>query len=150
VTSLQQSGPLVDAHDAFLLDLDGVVQLGDEPVRYAADALADVRARGARVVFVTNNASRSRAEVAGRLTRLGVPAADDDVVTSALVAADLLAARLPARAHVLVVGGDGLTSALTDVGLTPVRAAGAEVAAVVQGWAAEVDWSQLAVARDER
>jgi glycerol-1-phosphatase len=147
VTPLQQSGPLVDAHDAFLLDLDGVVHLGDQPVEYAAAALADVRAHGARVVFVTNNASRDRGDVISLLRRIGVPTGDDDdVVTSAMVAADLLAQRLEPGAHVLVVGGAGLTSALTSVGLTPVRHADAEVAAVVQGWAPEVDWQQLAEA----
>ena len=38
------------------LDLDGVLWRGDMPIPGSADAVARLRARGERVVFLTNNA----------------------------------------------------------------------------------------------
>ena len=139
------SGPLVDGYDALLVDLDGVVHLGDQPIPRAADALNAAVAAGLKVAYVTNNASQTPSDVARSLSRYGVGATADDVVTSSVVAARVLADRLPAGAPVLVVGGDGLRAPLAAAGLTPV--AGAEGAvAVVQGWAPEVGWRQLAEA----
>ena len=130
-------------HDALLVDLDGVVHLGDKPIAGAADALNAARGHGLTVAYVTNNASRTPADVAASLTAYGLEVAADDVVTSSVVAARLLAERLPPGAAVLVVGGEGLRVPLAAAGLRPVAAAdGAE--AVVQGWAPEVGWSQLA------
>nr|WP_237703149.1 HAD-IIA family hydrolase [Candidatus Protofrankia datiscae] len=138
--------PLVDVHDAALMDLDGVVYRGSEAVPHAAPAIAAARGRGMRVVFVTNNALRTPARVAERLRSFGVPAAPADVVTSAQAAARLLAERLPRGAAVLVAGGEGLREAVRDVGLRPVTAAAEEPAAVVQGFDPAIDYARLAEA----
>ncbi|MBV9096659.1 MAG: HAD-IIA family hydrolase [Frankiaceae bacterium] len=134
---------LVADHDALLVDLDGVVHLGDQPIPGAAEALNHARSGGLTVAYVTNNASRTPADVARSLTAYGLQVAADDVVTSSVVAARLLAERLPVGAAVLVVGGEGLRAPLAAAGLRPVAVAdGAQ--AVVQGWAPEVGWAQLA------
>lgn len=135
---------LLDRHDALLVDLDGVVHLGDHPVPPAVPALAAVRAAGKRVVFVTNNASRTAAQVAASLTQLGVDAIADEVLTSSMAAADLLAEALPAGAKVLVVGGRGLAEPIASAGLQPVERAEDEPAAVVQGWSPDLTWALLA------
>ncbi len=140
------SSPLADAHDVALMDLDGVVYRGAEAVPHAADVIASVRGRGMRVVYVTNNALRSPADVVRRLVAFGVPAAVPDVVTSAQAAARVLAERLPARAAVLVVGGEGLRQAVTEVGLQPVATVGEQPAAVVQGFDPDLDYARLAEA----
>ncbi|MDQ1683880.1 MAG: glycerol-phosphatase [Frankiaceae bacterium] len=137
--------PLVGGYDALLVDLDGVVHLGDQPIPRAVDALRSARAGGLTVAYVTNNAARTPADVARGLTGYGLDVAAADVVTSSVVAARLLADRLPAGAQVLVVGGDGLRAPLVAAGLTPVASADGAVA-VVQGWAPEVGWPQLAEA----
>src|SRR4051794_38601680 len=136
--------PLVDRYDGLVLDLDGVVQLDDQPVAHAVEVLGELNERGRLPVFLTNNASRPPAEVAGRLGSLGVPAKGAQILTSAMVAADVLARRLPHAAEVLVVGGAGLVEAIKAVGLQPVSSATAGVAAVVQGWAPDVGWPLLA------
>lgn len=143
--------PLTEIYDVALLDLDGVVYVGEQPVPGASEALAAAREAGMRLAFVTNNASRTPQAVADRLTGMGVPAVADEVTTSAQAAARHLAEVLPAGSAVLVVGGEGLRSALLDRGLRPVGAAvdvesGEPVAAVVQGFAPEVGWSMLAEA----
>ncbi|MBC6471343.1 HAD-IIA family hydrolase [Actinomadura alba] len=136
--------PLSEAYDVALLDLDGVVYVGHRPVPGAADALGKARAAGQRLAFVTNNAFRTPGAVADLLTRLGVPAAPDDVVTSAQAAARLLAERLPAGSPVLVVGGMGLRHALHGQGLRPVSTAADRPAAVVQGYDPNLSYGLIA------
>jgi glycerol 3-phosphatase-2 len=138
------SEPLSSGYDVALLDLDGVVYLGGAAIPGAAEALGKATAAGMRLAFVTNNAFRTPAAIAAQLTGLGVPACAPDVVTSAQAAARLLAERLPVGAPVLVVGGMGLRVAVRERGLRPVSAAAEKPAAVVQGYAPDVDYSRLA------
>ncbi len=136
--------PLCGVYDVALLDLDGVVYLGSGPVPGAAEALREAASRGMRLAFVTNNAARTPAAIAAHLTRLGVPAAAGDVVTSGQAAARLLARQLPPGAPVLVVGGNGLRIALRERGLRPVSAAAERPAAVVQGFSPDLSYALLA------
>ncbi|MCP2339074.1 HAD-IIA family hydrolase [Actinomadura rupiterrae] len=136
--------PLSEAYDVALLDLDGVVYVGRRPVPKAAESLDKARAAGQRLAFVTNNASRTPAAVVALLGEVGVPAAPDDVITSAQAAARLLAERLPAGAKVLVVGGSALRVALYDQGLRPVSVAADDPAAVVQGFSPDLGYGLLA------
>lgn len=135
-------------HDVAMLDLDGVVYVGPDAVPGAPEALHSAREQGLRLAFVTNNAARPPKQVAEHLTRLGIEADADEVITSAQAAARYLADRLPPGANVLVVGTTGLVEALQERGLTPVHEAGDgggdEVAAVVQGYSPDLDWHLLA------
>jgi HAD superfamily hydrolase (TIGR01450 family) len=138
--------PLCAAYDVALLDLDGVVYRGEAPVPGAAEAIAAARANGMRVAFVTNNASRTPAAVAAHLAAVGVPAVADDVVTAAQAAATLLGTLVPAGAPVLVTGGEGLRVALSERGFALVASADDEPAAVVQGYAPDLGYADLAEA----
>lgn len=136
-------------HDAALLDLDGVVYVGEHAVPGAADALASARHAGMRLAFVTNNAGRPPEAVAAHLTELGIPATPEEVVTSAQAGAELLARDLPPGTPVLAVGGPGVDLALTRAGLAVLRAGdpGAGAAhAVLQGFGRDVAWTDLAAA----
>ncbi len=126
-----------------LLDLDGVVYVGDQAIAQAPAAVAAAREAGVRVGFITNNASRSAQEVAQLLSRRGVPALEQEVVTSAQAAAQVLAGMLPPGAAVLVLGTDALAASVRQAGLTPVRRAQEHPRAVVQGFSPTMDWPQL-------
>lgn len=134
---------LAQQHDCLLLDLDGTVFRGHEPTVGAVDALASVTAR---TLYVTNNASRSAADVAAHLNDLGFAAVGADVVTSAQSAARLLASQLPTGSKVLVIGTDALADEVASVGLVPVRAFDDDPTAVVQGHSTETGWANLAEA----
>lgn len=129
-----------------LVDLDGVVHLGAEVIPAAGPALDQARSAGVAIVFVTNNASQTAADVAVRLSGLGVHSTADEVLTSSMVAADELANRLPPGSPVLVVGGAGLSGPIADAGLTPVATAAGSPVAVVQGWSPDLTWALLAEA----
>jgi HAD superfamily hydrolase (TIGR01450 family) len=137
------TGSLAGQYDVALLDLDGVVYLGDVAVAGASEALARWERLGLRRVFVTNNASRTPQTVARQLVDLGVPADAGDIVTSAQAAAGRLESLLPAGARVLVVGGEGLVEAVRERGLTPASSADDDPAAVVQGFSPTTTWQML-------
>lgn len=138
--------PLAESYDLALVDLDGVTYKGHEPIEGASEGLARARAAGLRLVFVTNNASREPEQVAHQLSSLAIPAGAGDVMTAAQAAARLLRTRLSPGDPVLVVGGAGLFTAVRAEGLRVVETADAGPVAVVQGFAPEVGWTQLAEA----
>jgi HAD superfamily hydrolase (TIGR01450 family) len=78
---------------AYAFDLDGTVYLGDELLPGAAETIAELRAAGTRVVFVTNKPLGSATEYAQKLTELGIQTDGADVIT----AVDALIAYLGAR-----------------------------------------------------
>ena len=135
----------LDGVDVVLADLDGVVYAGAGALPYAVESLN--RARDGRVLaYITNNASRTDASVAGHLSELGLATAPRDVVTSPQAAMRLLADKIEPGATVLVVGGDGLVVEVEKAGCVVTRSADHAPAAVVQGFAPEVGWLQLAEA----
>ncbi|MGP7960777.1 HAD-IIA family hydrolase [Sanguibacter sp. A247] len=138
--------PLAEAFDLALVDLDGVAYRGHEPIDHAAEGLTGARERGMHLVFVTNNASREPEDVAGQLTALDIPTVASDVMTAAQAAAQVLASRLQPGAKVLVVGGAGLRTAVLGVGMTIVESADDKPDAVVQGFAPDLAWRDLAEA----
>lgn len=137
--------PLVEVHDLVMVDLDGVVYIGNDAVPGAADHLARVRASGVHIAYLTNNASRSPAAVADKLTRLGVDAHASDVVTSAQAAARLLLQHHGGGARVALLGGPGLHAALCEAGLRPVPVDETAVA-LATGFGPDVVWHEVMTA----
>jgi glycerol-1-phosphatase len=131
---------LADPYDVILLDLDGVLYRWPEPIAGAAGAVAALRKAGKRIAFVTNNSSRTPAQVVERLASVGVDADPEEVVSSALVTATILAERGTGSAYVL--GEEGLMEALTDAGIRVVDASG-EADAVVVGFDRGADYTSL-------
>jgi len=131
--------------DLLLADLDGVVYAGPSALPYAVESINRAQ-RTMRVGYLTNNASRTDATVASHLTELGLSVAPSDVVTSPQAAVALLTGLVEPGSTVLVVGGDGLVHELQKAGFAVTRSADDGPAAVVQGFAPEVGWKDLAEA----
>ena len=122
-----------------LVDLDGVVYRGSEPVPGIAALLAQRAAAGDDVVYVTNNSMHYRADYVTLLASLGAPVTADRVISSPRATALYIAQREPRLRRVLSVGASGLDRELRDVGLDVVGAAyAAERMAKegLDGWAA--------------
>ncbi len=140
------SGPTpIEGVELILADLDGVVYKGAHAIPHAIDSL-NRASETARVAYITNNASRTDASVAAHLSELGLSVQPTDVVTSPQAAVTLLAGLVPAGATVLVVGGEGLVVEVERAGFVVTRSADDEPAAVIQGFAPELGWAQLAEA----
>lgn len=128
-----------------LADLDGVIYQGSKALPHAVPSLTKA-AKKRRLGYITNNASRTPAAVATQLAGYGLPAEAEDVVTSPQSAARMLTRLLPPESTVLVVGGEGLVSEVEAAGFVVTRSANDGPDAVVQGFAPEVGWTQLAQA----
>jgi len=74
LSSASQYEALLDAHDTWLFDCDGVLWSGDEAIAGAVEAVALLRQRGKQVIFVTNNASKSRQALLGKFRKMGIEA----------------------------------------------------------------------------
>lgn len=144
MTLRSSSTPLIEQHDAVLLDLDGVVYVSDHAVPEAVKALNGASDAGVALAFLTNNASRTPTAVADHLRRLGLAPEVDDVVTSAQAIARVMADELRVGAAVLVCGGEGLIEAVREAGLVPVSSLDDRPEAVVQGYFPEIGWTDLA------
>ncbi len=147
-----------------LVDLDGVVYRGAEPVPGVAAVLAERAARGDDVVYVTNNSMHYRADYVTRLAAMGAPVSPDRVVSSSRATALYLRDHQPSVRRVLTVGARGLERELADVGLEVVPAGvaatraeaedldGSEAAgrpdAVVVGVDPDIDYARIGVAAD--
>lgn len=116
-----------------LVDLDGVVYRGADPVPGVAALLADRAAHGDVVVYVTNNSMYERAHYVARLMELGAPVAEDRVVSSSRATALYLREHLPAVRRVLAVGAGGLERELRAAGLEVITAAAAATRAAQEG-----------------
>ena len=132
-------------HDVLLFDLDGVVYIGPNVVPGAREGILSAREQGARCIFVTNNASRTASHVAAHLRELEIPADDEDVVTSSMAGATLVSSFV-SSGDVLAIGGEGVAVALRERGFNPVHEYSDSVVAVMQGYGANVGWSDLAEA----
>ncbi len=103
-----------------LVDLDGVVYRGRDPVPGMPELLRRRSAAGDRIVYVTNNSRSHRDEYRLRLERLGlplVPTPDQSIVSAARATAVLLAEATPPGRVAMVLGGAGLARELRDVGI---------------------------------
>ena len=136
------------SYDGLIVDLDGVVWVGDAPVPGAPAALAALRSAGTSLLFLTNDPRSTRGEYARRLCALGVEATEADIVTSAAATAAFLAEREATRVrHVYAIGSPALKSELEAVGLVLVERTRAPNAdAVVVGGHEGFDYDELRTA----
>ncbi len=137
---------LITKYDSLLLDLDGVVYRGRQAILGAAEAIKKAQELGKKVGYITNNASRTPAQIADQLRGYGISLRDEDIIGSARAAAKLLSAKVKTGSKVLVVGGDGLRAEVSAAGFEIVSKSEDRPVAVIQGFSPEVGWKDLAEA----
>lgn len=109
--------PLADRFDGLLIDLDGVVWIGREPVPGSPEALRALLGAGKRIVFVTNNPGRPPAAYADRLRELGVEAGEERIVTAGMVAARLAGEAAGPGGSAFVIGAPALQEMVAAAGV---------------------------------
>ena len=102
-------------YDAYIFDLDGTVYLGDALLPTAGETISTLRDLGKRTVFLSNNPTHFRSDQAVKLTRLGLPTPDEDVINSSVVMVDFLRRNLP-EAGLFVIGEEPLQTELRQAG----------------------------------
>lgn len=121
----------------WILDLDGVVWLGETVIAGVPDAISRLREAGHSILFLTNNSSRCVGDLVEKFEGMGISVEADEIVTSAQAAA----AMLEPGSVALVCAGDGVREALAARGVTAVDSGEAD--AVVVGFHKEFDYSRL-------
>ena len=111
-----------------LLDLDGTVYAENAAIPGAAEFVRKCAQRGIRCAYVTNRANRTRAEVKAQLSEMGIPCTEQDIVTTAVAAAERIGG-----GAAFVVGEHGLLAALEERGVRIVNGAGEKPDFVVVG-----------------
>ena len=127
----------------FLVDVDGVLVRGQQPIPGAQEAFRDLRDR-AKTVALTNSSSRSCEVLADHLTSLGFPVEPENIVTTSRIAAEYLA-RLAGFVTFWVLGEDGLRIELERAGHRP-AASPEEADWVVAGIDRAISYETLAAA----
>ncbi len=129
---------------AYILDLDGVVYRGITVIPGACESIDRLRSSGSRVVFLTNNATRTRAATARRLVDMGIPCSAGDVISSAYATSVYIKEKY-GSSTIYPVGEQGLVEELKMAGHTINRL---DADYVVAGLDREFTYEKLARALD--
>ncbi len=128
-----------------ICDIDGVIYRGDRVLPGSDLALQRLRDAGVTVHFATNNSTKSALRVSEKLTRItGVEIGPDSIVTSSQAAVHLLG---EGSGPVMVLGSEGIVSALDDAGIGMTEDSLAAKAVLV-GLDFDLDYDRLTRAAD--
>jgi NagD protein len=95
----------------YLIDMDGVIYRGSEPIVGAVDFINGLERKGVPFTFLTNNSQRTRRDISIKLRRMGFRVDDRHVYTCAMATARFLAEQKP-NGTAYVIGEGGLLNAL--------------------------------------
>jgi len=98
-----------------IVDLDGCVYIGDKPVSGASAALKKLKSRGTKILFFTNNATRTPKEYLEKLMSMGIEASLSEIMTSSIIAASYIK-RVYGPSRVYVVGTKALEEVIESYG----------------------------------
>ncbi|HMN61399.1 MAG TPA: HAD-IIA family hydrolase [Anaerolinea sp.] len=124
-----------------ILDMDGVLWLGSQPLLDMQAFFSTMKDRGMKVVLATNNATKSVSQYQEKLQGYGVPLPAEQIVNSAMSAAYYLKQKHPHGGRVFVVGEEGLAETMRDWGFQPAEE---HVVAVVAGLDRTLTYAKLA------
>lgn len=139
---------------ALILDMDGVLWRGEQPIVDLPDVFASISKRGWQVTLATNNATLSIKQYLEKLRRFGVQLRAEQIVNSSMAVAHFLLRQYPDGGKVYIVGENGLADTLAEYGyqaapLTPTNLdtnTANEIIAVVAAMDRKVTYEKLTVA----
>jgi 4-nitrophenyl phosphatase len=102
-------------YDGYLIDLDGTMYRGSDKIEEAVTFVKQLKERKLPYLFVTNNSTATREQVAKKLNNFDVPCEPDDVITTSTAAASFLSSQYEGK-RLYVIGEEGLFTALEEKG----------------------------------
>lgn len=102
-------------YNGYIFDLDGTIYLGEQVLPGAVETLATLRTIGAKILFLSNNPTRTRAQYVDKLNGFGIPTTVDSILTSSLALVRWLHEHAP-QARLFVVGEQPLCDELQAAG----------------------------------
>ncbi|KAG0476744.1 hypothetical protein HPP92_013585 [Vanilla planifolia] len=114
---LEKPDELIDSVKTFIFDCDGVVWKGDKLIDGVSETLDMLRSKGKRLVFVTNNSTKSRKQYGKKFETLGLNVSEEEIFASSFAAAAYLKSiNFPNDKKVYVIGEDGILKELELAG----------------------------------
>ena len=116
---MEQNKALLERIRLFVLDLDGTIYLGDRLLPGAAEFITTAKEKGRQVLFFTNNTSRSPMEYVERLSRMGIPVTQEDILTAGDVTIHYLQTHCAGQS-VYLLGVPALRQSFAEAGISGV------------------------------
>jgi len=126
----------------FLMDMDGTVYVGDDKIAGAFEALEEIKRRGRKVLFLTNNSSKTAENYVEKLSRMGYPATEKDIFSSGEATIRFLL-RERAGKKVLLLANAAVTEQFRKAGV-PLAEENADLVLVC--FDTELDYRKLTIA----
>lgn len=128
-------------YKGYLIDLDGTMYRGTELIQEAVAFVTKLKEENIPYLFVTNNSSRTPAQVAEKLRNFTIPAMEHQVFTTSQATANYIY-DLKKDASVYVIGEEGIRTAISEKGFLP---GGEHADFVVAGIDREISYEKLTV-----
>ncbi|MCM3567585.1 TIGR01457 family HAD-type hydrolase [Neobacillus mesonae] len=128
-------------YNGYLIDLDGTMYRGSERIEAASDFVKRLKEKGIPYLFVTNNSSRTPAQVAEKLVQFDIPAEEKLIFTTSMATANYIYEQKK-DASVYVIGEEGIQTAIEEKGL---KQAKEDADFVVVGIDRSISYEKLAV-----
>ncbi|QCE12453.1 phosphoglycolate phosphatase 1B, chloroplastic-like [Vigna unguiculata] len=114
---LKNADELIDSVETFIFDCDGVIWKGDKLIGGVPETLDLLRSKGKRLVFVTNNSTKSRKQYGKKFETLGLNVGEEEIFASSFAAAAYLKSiDFPKDKKVYVIGEEGILKELELAG----------------------------------
>ncbi|MGM7681021.1 TIGR01457 family HAD-type hydrolase [Cytobacillus sp. Hm23] len=107
---------MLKKYEGYLIDLDGTMYRGKDKIDAASDFVKKLYKNNIPYLFVTNNSSRTPAQVAQKLRDFDIPATEEQVFTTSMATANYISEQKE-HASAYVIGEEGIQTALTDQGI---------------------------------
>merc|ERR1712141_881568 len=114
--SLQDQKEFFNSFDTVLTDCDGVLWSGNNPILGSIEMIHKFREMGKKVIYVTNNATRSRKEYVTKMEDLGFGGSYEEIFTPSFLVASYLRS-INFNKKVYLYGFKGIAQELTDAGI---------------------------------
>ncbi len=126
--------------ECFLVDMDGTLYIDDHLLPGAREFVEIVRKSGRRLIFLTNNSSKSPQIYASKLCSLGIETSSEDIFTSGEATADYIKERM-GHSRIYLIGTKALADLLMHRGHIIVNE---DPDVVVLGYDTELTYEKLA------
>ncbi|KAG0569607.1 hypothetical protein KC19_6G102300 [Ceratodon purpureus] len=115
---LTDHAKLIDSVETFIFDCDGVIWKGDSLIDGVPETLDLLRSMGKRLVFVTNNSTKSRKQYGKKFESLGLSVSEEEIFASSFAAAAYLKSiKFPTDKKVYIIGEAGIQLELKQAGV---------------------------------
>lgn len=126
----------------FLLDMDGTLYLGGDLFPETLPFLDKIRKKGGRVLYLTNNSSKSKKSYVEKLAGMGIPASEDEFLTSVEATVARLKRDAPQKLF-YVCGTASLRDELTRSGIAVTDEYREDVEGLLCGYDTELTYKKL-------